>query len=127
MTTCPPLFEYLFSILNIHSNNVYESFILQQFWNKKMSSDESDDSLIFELYVESEMNDVAVFHNIFFTFQTGFARVFRFEVAASFEQVVLGNRLCTDESFLEVSMDDAGTFRGRHTFFKCPRTDFLNA
>src|SRR5699024_10338374 len=120
MTTCPPLFECSFSILNGHSNNVNESFLLQQFWNKKMSSDESDDTLIFELYVESDMRDVAVFHYIFFTFRTGFARCFRFELAASFNKGVIGNCLCTDESFLEFSMDDAGTFRGRHTFFRCP-------
>ena len=64
------------------------------------------------LDVEQEVDDVAVFHDVFFAFAADFALGFGVGHGAEGLQVFEGDDLGTDEATLEVGVDLAGGLGG---------------
>src|SRR5699024_3404249 len=94
---------------------------------KKLRNLKIDSAALIILNVKSEVNDVSVFHNVIFTFKADFPRFFRFCFITRCHKVIVADGLSTDKSFLEIGMNNSGTFRSRHAFFKCPGSDFLHS
>src|SRR5690606_7961278 len=66
------------------------------------------------LHVEAEMHHVAVAHDVVLAFQPHFSLLLRARLAAVGDEVLVGDRLGTDEAALEVAVDHArGLRRGR--------------
>ena len=61
------------------------------------------------LNVKAEVHDVAVLHNIFFSFDAELSSLAYSSLGAILDIVFVFYDLCADESFLEVCVDYAGT------------------
>src|SRR5690606_24507304 len=77
------------------------------------------------LHVELEQHHVAVLHHVFLALVAGLAGFARSRFAAKRGEVVIGDRLRTDESTLEIGMDYAGSLWSLGALQHCPGTRFL--
>ena len=79
------------------------------------------------LDVEAELNDVAVFDDVFFAFDAELAGFFGFHLGSQFDEVVVVDDFGCDKAALKVSMNDAGSLRCFRAFADGPGTGFLLA
>ena len=84
-------------------------------------------SSISDLYVESEMHDVAILNNIFFPFNIQFPGLFAGLLRLIFEKIVVFDYLGTDEASFKVGVDNPGGLRGLSALPEGPGARFLGA
>ena len=73
------------------------------------------------LYVEAEVHDVAVLYDIVLALDAHLARLADGGLRAIVDIIVVLDDLGTDEAFLKVGVDDAGTLRSLPAFLVGPR------
>ena len=62
------------------------------------------------LHVKAEVHHIAIFDNVFLTFQTPFAGLFGSRFALVFNEVFIANDFSANEALLKVSVNNAGSF-----------------
>ena len=80
-----------------------------------------------ELYIETEMHDISILHNIFLTFDAHLSGLFNSSLGAISDIILVLDHLGTDKSFLEVRMDNTGALRSFPAFMERPRTTFVRS
>ena len=64
------------------------------------------------LYVETEVHDVTVLHDVFFAFYAQFSSFFHCCFRTVPDIIIVFYHFRTDESFFKIGMDHTGTLRG---------------
>ena len=65
----------------------------------------------YSLYIETEMHDISILHNIFLTFDAHLSGLFNSSLGAISDIILVLDHLGTDKSFFEVRMDNTGALR----------------
>ena len=76
------------------------------------------------LYIKSKVHDVTILDNIVLAFNTKFSSFTDSCFRTIFNVIVVLNNLCTDESFLKVSVDNTGTLWGFPSLMEGPSLYF---
>ena len=79
------------------------------------------------LDVESEFDNIAVFHLILLALDAEFADITGSGFGAGCDEVIVGDDFCGDKASLEVTMDNAGSGRGLVTVVDGPGASFFFA
>ena len=80
----------------------------------------------FWLYIETEVRDVSVLHDVIFSFQTDQAFFFGSLFAAAGDEVVVGHDFGADEAAFDIGVDLAGRFLGFRAVDDGPGADFVS-
>ena len=79
----------------------------------------------FFLYIETEVRDVSVLHDVIFSFQTDQAFFFGSLFTAAGDEVVVRDDFSANEAPFDVGVDLAGSFLGLRAVDDGPGTDFV--
>ena len=79
------------------------------------------------LYVKTEVHNIAVFHDIFFTFHAHFTSFFYFSLTAISNKIIISDYLSTNKSFLKIGVNYPCGLRGSVSLMNRPRTSFTPA
>jgi hypothetical protein len=77
------------------------------------------------LYVKFEDNDVTIFYDIFFAFQSYLSSFFCLSPRSRTNDVLIGDNFCFDKSFFKIGMDGSCCLWSRRIDTNCPCFGFF--